>query len=183
MSDDSRIEDWLRRMKWALARMPSPEREDILAETRAHLRERLDGGQDAEAALAALGPADAYARRFIDEMELSGALGSQKFSDLLRVILRRLHRSLIALVAFFALLILGAIGIGAPLTALARMVDPAHFGLWVGPDNFAFGYNDSPSVHEVLGAKIYPVSLIMAGTAWVLGRMVLVWAARMIRGR
>jgi uncharacterized membrane protein len=183
MTDDARIEDWLRRMKWALARVPSPEREDILAEARAHLRERLDGGQSAETALAALGPADVYARRFIDEMELSNALGSQRWSDLLRVVLRRLHRSLVAVVAFIALLFIGALGVGAPITAICRLVDPAHFGLWVGPYNFSLGYNTSPNVHEALGAGIYPVAIVIAGLCWVLGRMVLLWAARTIRGR
>lgn len=183
MTDDARIEDWLRRMKWALARMPSPEREDILAETRAHLRERLDGGQNAEAALAALGPADVYARRFIDEMELSNALGSQRSSDLFRVVLRRLHRSLVAVVAFIALLFLGALGVGAPATAIGKLFDPAHFGLWVGPYNFSLGYNSNPDIHEVLGNGIYPVAVVITGLAWVLGRMVLLWAARAIRGR
>lgn len=180
---DRRIEDWLRRMHWALGRMPSPEREDIVAETRAHLRERMDGGQDAVSALAALGPADAYARRFLDEMELSGALGSQKSSDLLRVVLRRVHRSLIAAAAFVALLFIGAIGLGFPIVALCKLTDPSHFGLWVGPGNFTIGTNDSPEVHEALGNYFYPVAVLVAGGAWVLGRMVLLWAARTIRGR
>jgi uncharacterized membrane protein len=183
MSDDRRIEDWLRRMNWALGRMPSPEREDIMAETRAHLRERLDGGQDAEAALAALGPPDVYARRFIDEMELSGALGSQKSSDLLRVVLRRVHRSLVAAVAFVALLFIGGIGVGFPIVALCKLADPTHFGLWVGPYNFSIGSNESPDVHEVLGDYFYPMAVVATGLAWVLGRMVLLWAARTIRGR
>ncbi len=69
------------------------------------------------------------------------------------------------------------------LTAIGRLVDPANFGVWVGPYNFSMGYSEDPNLHEVLGAGIYPVALVMAVLAWVLGRMVLVWAVRTIRGR
>lgn len=183
-NDQGRVEDWLRRVKWALGRLPASECDDILAETRAHLSERIDSGQSVDTALAALGPPDAYARRFIDELELSGALASQKSGDLLRVVLRRAHRSLVAFVAFLLLLIIGGMGFGFAATAVGKTFDPGHFGLWVGAHNFNFGSTDHPErMHELLGPWLYPIAGIGVGISWLLWRSVLLWAARTIRGR
>jgi hypothetical protein len=183
-ADQGRVEDWLRRVKWALNRLPASERDDILAETRAHLHERIDAGLGVDAALAAMGPADVYARRFIDEMELTGALATQRSGDLLKVVLRRAHRSLVAFAAFLLLLVIGVAGLGFAGTAIGKAIDPAHFGLWVGAHNFVFGStDDSGRMREVLGPWIYPVAGIATGICWLLFRSVLLWAARTIRGR
>jgi hypothetical protein len=183
-SDNGRVEDWLRRFRWALSAMPAAERDDVVAETRAHLNERIDAGQGAEAALAALGPADAYARSFIDEMELTGALASQRSGDLLRVVLRRAHRSLVAAIAFLLLLVIGGLALGFAGTAIGKAVDPGHFGLWVGGANFFIGQTNHPErMRELLGGWLYPVAAAALGLCWLAGRLVLLWAARVLRGR
>lgn len=183
-ANQGRVENWLRRFRWALGAMPQAERDDVVAETRAHLCERIDTGQSADAALAALGPADVYARRFIDEMELSGALASQRSGDLLRAVLRRAHRSLVAAMAFLLLLIIGGLAVGLVGTAVGKALDPAHFGLWTGHGNFFIGQTDHPErMHELLGGWLYPVAVAALGLCWLLGRLVLLWAARVLRGR
>jgi hypothetical protein len=182
--EDKTVEDWLRRLKWALASMPSPEREDIVEETRAHLRERIDSGQSSAEALRPFGEPDAYARSFLEEMELESVLAKPRFAALLGTIARRAHKSLIAAGAFFIVLILGGIAVGTSVTAVWKVFDPAHAGLWVGEHNFFFGTTDDPSrMHELLGPWVYPVSLVILALCWVLGRLVLIWAARTIRRR
>ena len=183
-ADTKSVEDWLRRLKWALQSMPSPEREDIVEETRVHLQEVIDAGQGAADALAHFGEPEAYARGFIDEMELSGLLARPRFAGLLAATARRAHKSLVAALAFFAVIVLGSLTIGSLVTAVWEIFDPAHAGLWVSDTAFHLGTIDDPSQsRELLGAWIYPVTLGIAGLCWVLGRLVLIWAVRTIRRR
>ncbi|MGZ8370308.1 MAG: HAAS signaling domain-containing protein [Caulobacteraceae bacterium] len=183
-ADDRKIEEWFRRLRWALERMPAPERDDIVEETRAHVKERIDGGASAAEVLASFGPAETYARQFLDEMELTSALSSTRSGDLLSVIARRVHRSLVALVAFLAVLFMGGFALGSVVTAIYKIADPEHSGLWVGSGDFFIGQIDNPAGHhELLGNWIYPFTVLAVAIAWVLGRLVLIWAARTIRGR
>lgn len=183
-TDIETVDDWLRRLKWALAAMPSPEREDIVEETRVHLQERIDAGQGAAQALAPFGEPEAYARGFIDEMELSGLLARPRFAGLLAATARRAHKSLVAALAFFAVIILGSLAVGMLVTAVWEVFDPAHAGLWIAPGEFHFGVvDDSTQARELLGPWIYPVALIIAAVCWVLGRLALISAVRTIRRR
>src|SRR5215475_3417190 len=61
-TDPSDVQEWLRRLKWSLASMPSPERDDILAEARAHIDEALASGKTPAQALSGFGPPEEYAR-------------------------------------------------------------------------------------------------------------------------
>jgi len=183
-ADTQSVEDWLRRLKWALASIPSPEREDIVEETRVHLQERIAAGQGPSQALAPFGEPEAYARGFVDEMELSGLLARPRFAGLLAAIARRAHKSLVAALAFFAVLILGSLALGVLITAVWEIFDPARAGLWIGPDRFNFGVIDDPTLgQELLGPWIIPVALVIAGLCWILGRLVLIGAARTLRRR
>ncbi len=183
-ADTKSVEAWLRRLKWALAGMPSPEREDIVEETRVHLRERIDSGQGAAEALAPFGEPEAYARGFIDEMELSGLLARPRVAGLLAATARRAHKSLVAALAFFAVIILASLGIGVLVTAVWEVFDPVHAGLWIAPGELHFGVVDDPiRGRELLGPWIYPVSLAIAALCWVLGRLTLISALRTIRRR
>ncbi len=67
---------YLRRLSWALSPLPQRDRDDVVEETRVHVLARVEGGQTIDVALASFGRPDAYAARFIDEMELTGALAS-----------------------------------------------------------------------------------------------------------
>jgi uncharacterized membrane protein len=184
VADTRIVEDWLRRLKWALASIPSPEREDIVEETRAHLQERIGAGQGPAEALAPFGEPEAYARGFVDEMELSGLLARPRFAGLLAAIARRAHKSLVACLAFFAVLILGSLALGMLITAVWEVFDPAHAGLWIRPDGVSMGVIDDPALgRELLGPWVIPVALVVAGLCWILGRLVLIGAARTLRRR
>jgi hypothetical protein len=178
-SEDRDVSRWLDRLTWALAGIPAAERDDIVAETRGHLAESIADGHSPRDALAHFGEAETYARTFLDDRELSGALGSQRSGAMLSVLARRVHKSLVAAFGFLLVVLLGAVAIGAGLTGIVKIFDPAHAGLWVGPGIFVLGITDDPArAHELLGYWIFPVTALMVAVSWILGRMVLLWSLR-----
>lgn len=173
------VEAWLRRLYWALKPMPSPARDEIVAETRAHLSERLDSGADPVELLDRFGPPDAYARHFLDEMELAHALGEQKSAGLLTVIGRRVHGDLIAALAFAIVVALAGFSLAAIATLSYEILDPVHTGLWRGSNQFFIGVIDDPgAARDLLGPLIWPAALAVIALSWGLGRAVLLAAAR-----
>lgn len=178
-ADERRVEAWLRRLRWALSSVPTPERDDILAETRAHLLERVERGASLSQALDGFGPAEVYARRFIDEMELSDALASQDSPSMLAAVARRVNRSLLAAGALFLVVFLTLLSLGMAITVAWETTDPAHVGLWVGDGIFFFGQVDEGTpAREVLGIWLYPVAALVIIGSWWLGRMVLIRTLR-----
>lgn len=179
--DEDLVAGWLRRFKWALKRMPSPEREDIVEETRAHLNERMAGGLTAVQALANFGAPEVYARKFLDEMYLSAAAGSGDWRDSLRAVARLITRSGVAALAFFIVLCVGSIGLGAVITFVWKIFDPAHVGLWIGNQTFALGVvDDAEGAQERIGNWVFPLMIGMAALSWFICRWVLLWAVRTI---
>lgn len=177
---DRRLDEWLRGLKWSLAAVPSPEREDIIEETRGHIAERLDAGASVEAVLGAFGAPDAYARRFIDEMEVSRALGAARAGPLLGVILGRLHRSALAVGALALLLVFGVLAFAAVSIVWFEVTDPVHTGLWMNDQGTAFiGIIDDPNTAEDrLGAGVIPVAIFLFTLSAVLARLTLVGVVR-----
>ena len=179
--EDPDVGSWLDRLNRALAGIPAAERDDIVAETRAHLAESVASGLPPRDALAHFGPAESYARKFLDDIELSGALGSQRSGAMLSVLARRVHKSLVAAIGFFLVMVLGGVAFGAVLTAVVKIFDPAIAGLWVGPRIFALGITNDPShARELLGNWVFPVLALIVALCWILGRMVLLWSLRML---
>jgi uncharacterized membrane protein len=177
--EDPEVSRWLNRLNWALASIPAAERDDIVVETRGHLAESIADGHSPRDALAHFGAAETYARTFLDDIELSGALGSQRAGAMLSVLARRVHKSLVAAFGFLLVVVLGGVAFGAMLTALVKIVSPAYAGFWVGPRDFGLGVIDDPShAHELLGKWIFPVLALILALCWILGRMVLLWSLR-----
>lgn len=182
--DARAVAGWLRRFKWSLAGIGSPEREDIVAEVRAHLAERMAAGAGVTEALSAFGTPEAYARSFVEEMELARALTGERFPSLLGAVVQRAHRSAVAGAAFLAVLLLGVTALGVVMTAAMKLADPVHTGLWLGQGSFFFGKVEDPAGYrELLGGWIYPLAPLSLALAWVLGRLTLISALRTIRLR
>lgn len=175
----SPLHDWLRRLRWSLAALPERDRDDIVAETRAHLEERVAGGDPPERVLAAFGPPEAYARQFVDQMELAGALGDPRSRTLLAVVARRVHRSLLAVVALVVVTILGAAAFLLVSVAVMKLIDPTHAGLWRSGSGMFLGLVDDPSRgEELLGWSIFPLAALGLLLIWGVGRLVLLAALR-----
>ena len=177
---DRRLDEWLRGLRWSLDSLPVRDRDDIVEETRCHITERLAAGDDLGAVLDGFGPADRYARNFVDEMEVSRALGAQKAGSLLGVILRRLHRSAVAVAALALLLFLGVAAFTAGSILWFEITDPVHTGLWINDRGSQFiGIIDDPATAtDRLGAAITPVAVILLALSLVLARLVLVGTVR-----
>ena len=180
--DGRAISAWLRRFKWSLAGMPSPERDEIVAEVRAHLMERIDAGDGVTDALNAFGRPEAYARSFMEEMELARAITGERVPSMLGVVIRRAHRSAIALAAFLGVLVLVVLAVGIAGTAIHKMFVADNSGLWVGNGSFYFGLADESSgMRELLGLWLYPLTPLVIGACWVLGRLILLSTVRSMR--
>lgn len=188
MSDASEAREiaaWLRRFRWALGGLPEAERAEIAAEARAHIDERVAAGASAREALAAFGDPQTYAESFVEEMELARALSGERFPSLLGAVARRVHRSLVAGLAFLAVLILGTVALGMAAAAVAKLFDPVHAGLWLGPGELFFGIaTETRGRRELLGPWIHPLAILVAVATWALARWVLIRAVRALdRGR
>lgn len=184
MAQDRAIDLWLRRLNWALAKVPAADREDIVAEARAHIEDRIAAGRPAGEVLADFGPAETYARDFIDEMETVGALGAQRSGDLLGVVLRRVHRSAVAALALFVILVLALLSLSALGMVVMKITDPVHAGLWMGPHEQFIGVIDDPTqARELLGFWLYPLAALVMLIAWTLGRLTLIGTVRILRPR
>lgn len=172
---------WLRRLEWALHALPIKDREEIVRETRSHIEERIAQNVDEPQILASLGDADDYAQSFLDDFELSQALGSRKLPAMIGVAARWIHRSAAAAAAFTGVLLLGLFAAGVVLTAVMHFLDPTHWGLWVSNRMLLIGHVDDPSeARELLGAGIYPFAVGTLIAWWIAGQAALLGSLRVV---
>ncbi|MGC2112411.1 MAG: DUF1700 domain-containing protein [Candidatus Korobacteraceae bacterium] len=174
MTNDALTNDYLARMRAALAGMTLSEREDIVEEIRMHIRERSGDGQGAEEILAGLGPAEQLAEQYRAGLLLQQAQRSISPWVILRATLRGARTGVQGAAVFFIALFGYLMGAGFLLLALLKPIFPRQTGLWVGPGVFDFSFRmgllpnyPSTTVHEMLGWWLIPVCLI-AGSLTVL---------------
>ncbi len=160
MTTNNPLESYIVRFRCVLAGMPMAEQEDIIAEIRAHIQERVSvSGMSLEETLARLGAPEDLARDYT-----RGALvrrASSGFSPWL--ILRAafawamtgVHGAGVFVTAVFGY----ALAFGFMLWCLLKMVFPDQIGLWVDPDfNPGFRPGELPQDHEVLGSWFQPIT-------------------------
>ena len=183
-SSPSPLDDWLRRLDWALHGLPPTDRAEIARETRSHVEERVAQGMSEQEALMSLGEPEDYARGFYDGFELSKALGSRDVVRMTRVAAQWLNRSAAAAFALIVVSCLGIFAAGVTLTALMRFFDPVHWGLWLSSHFLLFGHVESAGEgRELLGAWIYPVAVLSLFGCWMGCRATLLCALRAIAHR
>lgn len=174
MTHHAALEQWMRRFGWALGRLQPAEREDILRETRSHIDERVAAGSSVETVLAEFGPAERYARQFIDEMEAAEALGSRRTSDLARVVSLKAHQNLFAVASLLLLSMLALTGAVTLFLVLLKILDPVHTGVWIGEGVVLIGVIDDPqTARDILGLWLFPLAAICLCSVWLLGRLLL----------
>src|SRR5258706_1905434 len=108
---DGALKTYLRRLRWALAKLPESERDDIVQETDAHVCDRVAQGEQQAQVLAELGAPETYARGFLDELQLSQALASHGFSVMAAALLRRAPRNITASAALVAGALAGVVAV------------------------------------------------------------------------
>jgi uncharacterized membrane protein len=169
---DPTVEAYLKELRALLGPMRLSEREEIVREIEAHLRDALElPGATAQAELARLGPAAKLAAEYRDGMLIRRA--SQSFSPLLlvRASLRLATRGVSGVAVFFLAIFGYSLGGGLVVTALAKGIFPANTGLWIEDGRLVASGTIFPApplpAHEVLG-WMYIALALTAGSLLML---------------
>jgi len=190
MSSESEmnIETYLTRLRASLRKMPAEDREEILREIGAHIRECSSEAHGNEAdgkvdkILRRLGPPEVLAAQYGQDELIQRASRSVSPWLILRATVLLAKRGMEGLALFLGVLVGYALGGGFILTALLKPIFPRETGLWIGPHLFDLGLrlpNPHSPVHEVLGWSYIPVALCLGtfflwlttyGVRWFLHR-------------
>lgn len=165
-----RLDNYLKRLGWALKPLPDADRDDILHETRAHFADRMaEGDPDAAFAriVARFGPPEDYAQQFLDNYQLTAAVADGSGSAMLPQVLRVAGRGATALLGSAFFLLLYGVAFALVLLAALKLVAPTHVGLWYAPELgvVGLGYVDAETAaaaRELLGYWVLPVNVIGA---------------------
>jgi hypothetical protein len=179
MKDDPTFSTYIRHLRWSLASLPADERDDIVAEARSHLQEKLDRGARIEEAIDGLGAPEDFARAFITERAPLSALGSRDSLGLLAALAQRSIRNARTMSATAGCVVVWGFALVVCAVAAAKIFDPSHVGMWIGGRQFFLGAMDEPSRgHEVLGLWIFPIAFLVLFPARLTSRGLSVWALR-----
>lgn len=179
MKDDPTISTYIRHLRWSLASLPADERDDIVAEARSHLQEKLERGARIEEAIDGLGAPEDFARAFITERALLSALGSRNSIGLFAALAERSVRNVRTISATAGCVLVWGLALVVCAVAAAKVFDPSHVGMWIGGGQFFLGAIDDPSRgHEMLGLWIFPIAFLALFLSRLASRELSVWALR-----
>ena len=157
------VDNYLSRLRKRLPHMPVEEREEIVREISAHIREcAQEPDSNIDNVLKGLGSPESLASEYGHDRLMRRA--SRGFSPLpiLRVTLALARRGAEGFALFLGALVGYGMGGGLVLTAILKPIFPRNVGLWIGPGVFDFGFHVprySDPVHEVLGHWYIPIAL------------------------
>jgi len=167
-------EQFLEELRRALTSLPAAERDDIVAEIRSHLEERLARGQSE--LLAPFGAPATYAASFLQERSLSGALARGSSWAVGRALLSGARRAgwwYLAVV----LAILHLYGLALIALAALKPLFPDNVGLFAGGGTLALGAAPvQAGARELLSWWAIPVFLgagvfVLWSASWALRRL------------
>jgi uncharacterized membrane protein len=165
MTTDKQMENYLATLRMHLAPLTLSEREEIVKEIAAHVRDSAEqSGATVESVLARLEPPEALAKEYRDGLLISRA--SRSFSPLLllRATLRVTSKGIAGIAVFFMGLFGYAVGVGLVITALLKPIFPANTGLWVLDGHVVSSGTlfppPAPPAHEVLGMGYILIALV-----------------------
>jgi uncharacterized membrane protein len=172
MTAEMQLDSYLTDLRIQLGRLTVAEREDIVKEIGAHVRDSAEeSGSPVETVLARLGPAKELAAQYRDDLLIRKA--SRSFSPLvlIRATLRLATKGAFGVFVFFCGLIGYALGVGLVFVALAKTIVPAHTGAWVLNGRLVaaggFMHGVPSGAHEVLGMWIIPLGLTLGSLTLV----------------
>ena len=179
MTHEMQIENYLTALRSHLGPLTIAEREEIVLEIGAHIRDSAEqSGTSVPAILARLGTAEGLAAQYREGLLIRQA--SRSFSPLvlLRAALRLATKGIFGVLVFFLGMFGYAIGGGMVLTALVKPILPENTGLWFDGNGhlMSSGVQFPPpgsSAHEVLGLWYIPLALIVGSltllaTTWAI---------------
>jgi uncharacterized membrane protein len=173
MTAEVQIDSYLTALRLHLGPVTIAEREEIVREISAHVRDSVEEtGASAEAVLTRLGPAKDLAAQYRDGLLIRKASRSVSPLVLLRATLRLATKGVFGIVVFFLSIFGYSFGIAFVFAALAKTIVPAHTGAWVEDGRLVsmgmFIYGTPARAHEVLGLWIIPIGLVLGSLTLLL---------------
>jgi uncharacterized membrane protein len=163
MMETMHIDTYLSSLRTHLGPMSLSERDEIIREINAHIRDSAESGVSQEAVLARLGPADQLAAEYRDGLLIRTASRSISPLKLMRGALRLATKGVFGVIVFFVGVFGYAMGGGMVLSGMIKPIFPAHTGMWIQDGHMiAFGTQFPriyPPAHEVLGMWYIPLML------------------------
>lgn len=187
MADDRTIETYLKGLTRALRALPASDRDEIVAEIRAHLDHRAREGRLAEAIKALRSP-EVCARGFLEEIKIQDAFADGGPAKTIGALVALASRRATAAAGLFVSVVFFLVAAGFFITAGVEVVAPEKAGLWIGEEQgvFILGAYDAPAPpapgappppappREVLGRWLLPVAAGLGVLSFVIGQ----WLAR-----
>jgi uncharacterized membrane protein len=183
MSTEHQIENYLAKLGVHLGPLTLAEREEIVREIRAHIRDSVEEtGATVDTVLARLGSPAALAVQYRDGLLITKASRSFSPITLLRATLRVATKGVAGVVVFFLGVFGYACGGGLVLTALVKPILPGNTGVWVEDGHFSSSGvlfpPPPPPAHEILGMGYILIALVVGSLTLLLTT----WAIRMFLG-
>ena len=186
------VNEYLTSLQRSLKSLPTAERDEVVSEITAHIRDSLEEGLTVEQILSQLGTAQELAAQYRDTVWVERASQSRTPWSMLQSLFWLAKRGAIGGACFVVALIGYGSGASLVVTALLKPFFPNQIGLWVGPGVLHFGFHNaawrvgggvglvlvtSQPAHEVLGRWYIPVTcalgaLFIWGTTKVLRKLV-----------
>ena len=164
MTAEQQIDHYLDALRVQLGPMTIAEREEIVREISAHIRDSAEQtGAGIEAILASLGTPAELAAQYRDGLLIRQASRSISPVRLMRGALRLATKGVFGVIVFFVGLFGYAMGGGMALSGMIKPVFPAQTGMWMRDGHLvAFGTqfpHIGPPAVEVLGMWYVPIML------------------------
>lgn len=185
------VHDYLTSLQRSLNSLPLAERNEVVSEITAHIRDSVEQGLTVEQVLSQLGAAKELAAQYRDTLWVERASRARTPWSMLQSVFWLAKRGAIGSACFFVAVIGYGSGVGLMVTALLKPFFPNQIGFWVGPGVFHFGFHEAgragggvglllvtgAPAHEVLGPWYIPVTCALAaffigGTTKVLRKLV-----------
>jgi uncharacterized membrane protein len=171
----SQIDAYLAELRNRLAPITLTEREDILREIAAHIRDSVESGSTTESVLKRLGSPEDLAAQYRDGALIRSASRSVSPITLLRATLRVAARGTVGILVFFCGFTGYTVGVSLLLMGLLKPFIPASVGMWTSKTTAVWqtsgptlGIQTNHPPHELLGWWAIPVGLIGGAVVLVL---------------
>ena len=193
-SEMKQIDTYLTSLRTHLGPMTLSERDEIVREISAHIRDSAEeSGVSVDTILARLGSPEELAAQYRDGVLIRHASRSVSPVTLMRGALRLATKGATGVLVFFVGMFGYAMGGGMVLSGMLKPIFPAHTGMWFRDGRMvAFGTQFpliGPPAHEVLGMWYIPLmltvgSLTLLATTFVIRASLRVsqqWQAKLLR--
>ncbi len=176
MMNETPMNRYLATLRGSLGPLTLAEREEILREIAAHIRDSAEqSGASVEGVLERLGPPEKLAAEYRDGLLIRQASHSFSPLVLLRAMLRLAAKGVFGMLVFLCALFGYVTGGAVILTAFVKPFLPTHVGFFWGPNNYGFGllFPEPAGQRELLGSWYIPValvfgSLLLVATTWAI---------------